>query len=1187
MTKNIPDTGCYNIRYQVPNYNKFIIFQFLVKSPRLKKEFLIILLIFYFLNDFAQDLSNIRTREVVLAVDSIVFDTISIVPGSVFLFDLDHHVIPDSLYSIDYPDPVLRYHSSLAGNKIILSYRTFPVYFSKPYYHKDTALINTYSKRGYDPFRISGSELRSDGYYNYSNINKRGSIARGITFGNSQDMVVNSNLNLQLSGNITDDLRIVAAISDNNIPIQPDGSSQQIHEFDKVYIDIYNDRLSLLTGDFDLRGSPGYFMKFYKKGKGIRFTGNFMLNQKETVSLRTTLSGAISKGKVCRNSFTGTEANQGPYKLRGCDNEQYIILLAGTERVYIDGKLMARGLENDYVIDYNNAEITFTSNQLVTKDKRIIVEFEYSEKNYTRFLLYSSNEFLTRKGNFWINVYSEHDDKNQALQLDLNEDDKKLLAVIGDQLNKAIVQRIDSVGYNHSEVLYKKIDTLISGTLYKDIYIYSTHPDSAVYRLGFSYVGKGNGNYRPALTSANGKVYKWIAPENEIPRGSYQPVVLLVTPKKKQVLSFGGRTSLTNSASSLFEFSLTNNDINTFSDLDRGDNVGFAFKGGIIQDLITRDTSLARIRIAGNYQFTNRYFDPIERFRPVEYERDWNLLQKHSGTNEHLADASIGLFKKNLGQASFKSEFLNRDNLYNGLRNNLQGTLSIKGFTLQLTGSMMNSNDSLFNTNFLRHQILLSKQCRFVVLGVREEAEQNRWRDPESDSLINNSFSYQQYEVFITSHDTARNKLLINYSNRRDWLPANDMLNLATMGHNLSIGLRLDKNPGNRLNVLFTYRSLQVKDTSLTGLQADQSLLGRLEHNLTAFKGILNTSTFYEIGSGLESKKEFTYLEVTPGQGVYSWNDYNENNVKELDEFEIATFQDQARYIRIFTPTDAFINVYTNQFNQSVRFEPARFWRDKTGFRSLLALFSDQFGYRLDRKNTTQNLLSNINPLDMNLSSPGLITISTSIRNYLSFNKTNRKFGIDYIFQKNVSRFLLANGFDTRSLVSNGLRIRLSAGDDFILINQSDAGHKSFKSEFFTLKNFDISFSKSDFSIQYQPGIYFRIITNYIFSDERNGPDGEHATKHDMGIEIRYNILQKGNLTGKFNYINVTYNQDPYTPVAYEMLQGLQPGHNGIWSLLFQRTLSGGVELNIEYSGRVIENQKVVHLGSMQVRWNF
>jgi hypothetical protein len=751
----------------------------------------------------------------------------------------------------------------------------------------------------------------------------------------------------------------------------------------------------------------------------------------------------------------------------------------------------------------------------------------------------------------------------------------------------AVIQRIDSVGYNNSEVLYKKVDTLALGELYENVYVYSTHPDSAFYRLGFSYVGEGKGNYQPLLSSANGRVYEWVAPINNLPMGSYEPVVLLVTPKKKQVVSVGGSTALTSSTSSFFEFSVSNNDLNTFSGLDRKDNTGFAFKGGIIQDLIMKDTNITRLQASGNYQVINRYFNPVERFRPVEFERDWNLLERHSGTNEHLADVSVLFSRKDLVHASLKSEYLNRENLYSGLRNNIQGLFSTHGFTIRFFGSLMNSIDSVLSTNFLRHHAEISKQFKFVVLGIREEAEQNYWRDQSSDSLLTNSFRYQQYEVFLTSPDTAKNRLLVNYRNRRDWLPGKNMPDPATTGNDLNIGVQLKANPVSKLNLLFTYRFLQMNDTTLTGTLSDKSLLGRLEHTLSAFHGTINTSTFYEIGSGLESKKEFTYLEVTPGQGVYAWTDYNRNHVKELDEFEIASFQDQAAYIRVFTPTNDFVNVYTNQFNQLIRLDPAVLWKDKTGIRMMIAMFSDQFAFRIDRKNTTKNLLRNINPFDLDLNSPDLVTISTSVRNNLSFNKNNRIFGVDYLFQQNVSRILLANGFDTRSIISNGLRFRLSAGANLTLINQSDAGNKSFESEFFKSKDYNISFMKSDFSLEYQPGIFFRIITNYIFSDDKNRNDDEHAIKHDVGIEMRYNILKKGVITGKINYINVDYNQDPYTPVAYEMLQGLQPGHNGIWSLLFQRTLSGGVELNLEYSGRVFEDQKVIHLGSMQVRWNF
>ena len=230
---------------------------------------------------------------------------------------------------------------------------------------------------------------------------------------------------------------------------------------------------------------------------------------------------------------------------------------------------------------------------------------------------------------------------------------------------------------------------------------------------------------------------------------------------------------------------------------------------------------------------------------------------------------------------------------------------------------------------------------------------------------------------------------------------------------------------------------LEINDTSLSNARADQSLIGRLEHSLSLFKGGFASSIFYEIGSGLEAKKEFTYLEVSPGQGVYTWTDYNGNNVKELDEFEIASFQDQAKYIRVFTPTEALLNVYTNQFNLSCQLQPMRFWRDKSGIRKISTFFSDQFAYSINRKNTDKNLTANINPFYTDLDNPGLTTLSTSIRNNLSFNKSGKLFGVDYIFLNNRNRMLLANGFDTRSTISHGTRIRLSPGNLFSFINQT------------------------------------------------------------------------------------------------------------------------------------------------------
>ena len=269
------------------------------------------------------------------------------------------------------------------------------------------------------------------------------------------------------------------------------------------------------------------------------------------------------------------------------------------------------------------------------------------------------------------------------------------------------------------------------------------------------------------------------------------------------------------------------------------------------------------------------------------------------------------------------------------------------------------------------------------------------------------------------------------------------------------------------------------------------------------------------------------------------------------------------------------------------RFQPVRFWRNQEGVRKLISLLSDQFAYRIDKKNSDNDILKNINPFITQIENPGLISLATSIRNNLSFNKSGQKFGMDYIFQKNMSRILLANGFDTRTLLSHGTRIRWSAGNSFTFINLTDAGSKTFESEYFTSRNYDIGFITSNLSIQYQPGILFRIILDYQLSNEKNKLATEYSVKHNISLETTYNLLNKGTVTGKLNYINITYNENPYTPVAYEMLQGLQPGNNGIWSLSLVRALTGGLELNIDYNGRVSENQSVIHYGGIQVRWSF
>ena len=1191
-----------------------------------RKIILFFFWLFFCANGHAQYISNSHTKQLKISGDTTQLDTLSLVPGSIKITTSNGVVLDTSFYKIKYAEGLLILNrSKIVKNNFVIdslnvSYKTFPYLFSSEVKHKDLSRIKPDLFGNINPFSYT-IESKSDDIFKMEGLNKSGSISRGISFGNNQDMVVNSNLNLQLSGHLSNNIDILLAATDNNIPIQPEGNTQQLQEFDKVFIQLSNAQSKLIAGDFQLTRPNSYFMNFHKKAQGLSFSTAQKTNKKsknieEQGVFKTSLSAAVSRGKFARNQIQGVESNQGPYRLRGAENEPFIIVLSGTEKVYIDGRLMDRGQENDYVIDYNTSEITFTAKQLITKDKRIVVEFQYSDKNYARSLVHFGNDFEKDKLKLHLNIYSEQDSKNQPLQQELTPEQKKLLSDIGDDLALAVSPSFDSVAFSNNEVLYQKKDTVIGAQSYT-IFIYSTNSDSAYYRVAFSNVGQGRGDYKQVASSANGKVFQWNVPVAGIKQGNYDAVILLITPKQKQMITAGVDYEFSKNTKLSIEAAGNNNDINTFSSADSKDDFGYGLKinfdntspltplskwrGGGGEVITKTDTTSGPLTLLTNlnYEYVQKYFSPIERYRSIEFERDWNRLNVALADDQHILGAAVQLAKKGTGSVGYKFNAFLEGNNYNANRQSAHLDLQQKGFNANYDGSLLGSASTI-NTDFYRHKGGVSQKIKWITVGFKDEFEKNKFSLKKKDSLLSNSYQFWEWQGYIQNSDTTKNRYGLSYKQRRDHAVKNifgtTSLNRSALAENYGGFFETMQNPNSQLKINAAYRILKT-DSALTSQKPDNSLVSRIEYSFRLWKGLLYSNSFYEIGSGLEVKKQFSYIEVAAGQGVYTWIDYNGNGTKELNEFEVAAFPNTATYIKIFTPSLDYIKVYSNQFSEMLLLKPAALWASKTGIRKFISRFANQSAYRIDRKSTENDgsaslstgLAKAYNPFLAETNDSSLITLNSSFRNTLFINQLNPVFGLDLTYQDVRNKILLVNGFDTRQNSYKEARLRWNISQQFWWDLSYKDGKKISRSEYFGTRDFSILYYEAAPKLNYQPNTAFRITASFRYTDKKNNIDfgAQRATLEDYGMEVKYNILQKGSLNVKANFIQIKFNGTENTSIAFEMMDALQKGKNITWGLIYQRNLSNNLQLSLSYDGRKSEGSNAVHTGGAQVRAYF
>ncbi|MEM6298860.1 MAG: hypothetical protein AAF740_09255, partial [Bacteroidota bacterium] len=1058
----------------------------------------VLLLFLLFLPKVAFSQENCRTYPY---TDTLRLDSLTVLPNSIRLPEY-----PEVKIFFDQDLQALVFETPLTVNELEVCFETLPFRLDAPLSNRSQA---AYDSGFYNPPDSTGS-YESESYtqreeiFQSSTIRKAGSLSRGISFGNRQDVFVNSNLNLQLEGEVTPGLELSAIISDQNVPFQPEGNTQQLQEFDRVQVRLKHKRFQLTAGDVLFEERQDHFLRFYKNVTGALLEVNY------ADSSNSALGISLAKGQFTSSFLEVQEGVQGPYRLRGPNNENFIIIIAGSEKVYLDGKPLERGFSQDYTIDYNAAEITFTSNVLITQFSRVWVEFEFTAQNYSRTLWQAAHEQRLGKWTVRAHHYQERDNRRNSLFRDLSEREQNLLIGAGDMPVLSPTEEVVEE-FSADRVLYRRRDTtLFSGQTISFFDRATVQTTDSLFSVTFSEVGTGNGDYRLQNATTNGRVFEWVG----VGLGNYAPIAVLPPPNQRQMSILYAEYAPKAHERFFVEAAFTDRDLNLFSSEDDRNNQSYALWAGYENKGRVREEWLGmksvRLESGASLEFDRQGFEPIDRFRPVEFDRDWSA-DLSEPADDWIATTNVGLVGQNESKLQYQLNFRQRGAAVNGFQHQASGQKKFGKWLLVGDYFRMNNERETTTSLWDRWNLGTTWQGEKVQVGYQWSGDQNRVFTTETDSVTTTAQFFEAHEVFVQQGDSSKAQYRLSYQFRTDELPRFGEIRSASEAQTVTLSGNLNR-PVNAISGQVTYRDFRATDSLLS----DETILqGQVNWRGNWLDKNVRSELTFSTATGQEPRREFVFIPVEIGLGTHTWRDDNEDSIQDLNEFYEAINPDERQYIKIFRPTQEFQSAFSSSVAYRLQVRAPRKWSEKGGFLKALGKFSGLFAWQSAVRATDSRWQNRFLGLFQGGEDRNLLSREETLRGTLFFNRSSVRTSARLGYRRSARKDLLANGFEQKSQNEWQALLRQQLLRTLTLQITANQTTKALGSDFLMNRNYRIEQYGVKPEVSWQPSQQFRLETRYRFEQKNNRlttESNEQAPVHEATINVRHNATNARNL---------------------------------------------------------------------------
>ncbi len=1089
-------------------------------------------------------------------------------------------------------------------DSLFATYRTFPFSFESVYRRRapDTAAADTGTVAV-----VEEQTDESSGFTPFEglDIQRSGSISRGIVGGTNRDVTVESGLRMQLEGEVAEDVRVRALLTDENTPIQPGGSTQRLREFDRVFLEVDAPQGRARLGDVDVSLGAGTFGQFDQKVQGITLASDGLGRTAGLATGDATVMGAVSRGQYRTQDIEPRDGVQGPYRLRGSNGEDQIIIIAGSERVYLDGERLDRGRSNDYVVDYSRGEITFTSNRLITADRRVTVEFQYSTTPFTRTLVGGQAQAGAWRGSdgeprvsVGASVLRKADGRDFQTAFDLSRQDSLELAQAGDSLRQAERSGAERVEFDPEApyVHYRREEVTTPGGETDTAFVPIDEAPSAgtpVFRVRFTRVGQGRGRYERVGSQANGVVYEYRGPG----RGSYEDVRPLPAPKKQRLVDVTGSVEPVEGVEVFGEWAQSVNDENRFSSLDAENDRDRAYVAGARLSSAPLDLGgLPSSTISGEVQrkVRGRHFESFNQTRSVEYGRRWNLSRRGSGLPQQLRGVGTervdrGEIRVDVGEAASVEAGggqLAIGSAFEAWRHRETISLEPSGWPqLTLRSAYVSSTNraGAVSGSWLRQKSVLRQPLLDgrVTPQVAVERERRRQRALGTDSLTREAFSFVEVRPGLTyREDAVEASSSVEYRTKEGG--AEGRFQDASRSWTVESEVSYDPTAPYRASASGAYRMREVADFFRINRQrrSTESLLLNLEGRTRPFDRAVGLTFFYDAVTERTPVLQETYVRTGPNLGQFVWRDANDDGVQQVGEFVPETTPNEGEYVQRFVPSDSLEPVVDLQARTRLSLRPDRFWgTPDTWWQRALSSVTTRTTVEVQEKSRTDDV-AQIYRLNLaRFRQPG-VTLDGSIRleQEVELFRRRRAFGVEGAWRQSRGFTERSAGgersFNNRWTVEGqwrpalGWRVRLR-GRHEVDRTRSEAFSDS--------RSFDIRTLEGRPSVSYRPLRTMTLTLSGAWAQKRDRLQGRQARILKVPFEISWNRAGRLRLTGNAEVARVDLTGSAVGLAQFQLTDGRGPGTSMLWGVQGRYVITNNLRASLSYDGRSPANASVIH----------